>query len=90
VWLIFISLIVHDHLLASFYTYQNDRRIIIGGNFNSRIGDNDDFISGVDCLPKRSIVDNTHGEKFIQFLIDSNTCMLNGRILYKMFYCYIN
>ncbi len=42
----------------------------------------DDYIVGVDDVPPRCTLDfviNSYGERFIEFLINSNTCMLNGR-----------
>jgi hypothetical protein len=33
--------------------------LYICGDFNGRIGDNDDYIVGVDTLPKREIIDFT-------------------------------
>ncbi len=40
----------------------------------------DDFIEGVDEVPKRDIVDTTvnqHGELLCELLINANMCMLN-------------
>jgi hypothetical protein len=72
----------YDTLLSSIYVYQNDCPLYICGDFNSRIGDNCDCIIGVDDLPDRNIVDfscNAYGDKLLDFLIDSNMCLLNGR-----------
>lgn len=71
-----------DQLLTSIYNYQNDGDIFICGDFNSRCGDLDDFIAGVDDVPRRNVVDfktNLYGEILIDFLIDTNLCILNGR-----------
>ena len=41
-----------------------------------------DYISGLDVLPERNTVDftvNSYGELFIDFLINTNLCVLNGR-----------
>jgi hypothetical protein len=42
---------------------------------------------GVDTLPNREIIDfisNTYGDDLIDFLIDCNMCVLNGRNCIKM------
>ncbi len=39
-----------DALLAGIYEYQNNGTVLICGDFNSRCGDIDDFITGVDEL----------------------------------------
>ena len=71
-----------DSLLADIYKYQKIGNIFICGDFNSRCGDLDDFISGVDCIEQRNVVDfktNLYGELLIEFLINANMCILNGR-----------
>ena len=52
------------------------------GDLNSRIGNMDDFIPGVDFLPERDVIDfkaNSYGEIFCEFLSNVNCCVLNGR-----------
>ncbi|VDI73300.1 Hypothetical predicted protein [Mytilus galloprovincialis] len=69
-------------LLEQVYTYQNMGRIVICGDFNSRVGRNLDYIEGVDNIKPRSVVDfteNHQGDAFINFLSDANFAMLNGR-----------
>lgn len=71
-----------DNLLTDVYQYQNDGLLYICGDFNSRCGDMDDYIRGIDTVPERSIIDfksNFYGEMFVEFLINTNMCMLNGR-----------
>jgi hypothetical protein len=49
---------------------------------NSRIGQNSDYVEGVDVVRPRNIVDfyeNRQGDKFIEFLCDVNFAILNGR-----------
>lgn len=49
---------------------------------NSRIGQNSDYVEGVDVVRPRNIVDfyeNRQGDKFIEFLCDVNFVILNGR-----------
>ena len=60
----------YDHLLSCICEYQNYGNIYICGDFNSRCGDLDDFIVGVDVVPERKVVDyttNSYGERFIDF-----------------------
>ena len=47
----------YDCLLSSVYNYQNKGHIFICGNFNSRIGDMQDFIEGVDDIQSRDVLD---------------------------------
>ncbi|KAK6191131.1 hypothetical protein SNE40_002872 [Patella caerulea] len=70
-------------LSQQIYSYQNQGLLCICGDFNSRIGNNSDFIEGVDDVPSRSCVDSTvnhYGDLLLDFLIDNNMCMLNGRV----------
>ena len=49
---------------------------------NSRVGNNSDYVEGVDNLKPRNVIDhyeNYQGDKFINFLCDTNFAMLNGR-----------
>ena len=72
----------YDHLLADIYAYQNDGLIFVCGDFNGRCGSLEDFISGVDFLQERNVIDfktNFYGELLIDFLVNTNMCMLNGR-----------
>lgn len=72
----------YDNILASIYEYQDIGTVFICGDFNSRIGDTSDFIEGIDNVPNRDIVDftcNEYGSVLINFLVNSNYCVLNGR-----------
>ena len=72
----------YEHLLVNMYQYQKDGLIYICGDFNSRCGELDDFIAGVDNVTQRQVIDytvNYYGELFIDFLINTNMAMLNGR-----------
>ena len=54
----------------------------ICGDFNSRCGDNDDFIAGIDNVCERHVVDfktNYHCNVLLEYLINFNSCILNGR-----------
>ena len=64
------------------FRYQNDGLVFMCGDFNSRCGSLHNYISGVDVLPERNTVDftiNSYGELVIDFLINTNLCILNGR-----------
>ena len=70
-----------DNLLTSIYNYQNEGVIFICGDFYCRCGDLDDFIAGVDKVPQRKVIDfktNSYGEVLVDFLINTNFCILNG------------
>ena len=67
---------------SNIYQFQNDGLIFICGDFNSRCGDLEYFIAGVDYLPERNVVDftvNAYGDLLIDFFINTNLCILNGR-----------
>ncbi|MEW8548010.1 MAG: endonuclease/exonuclease/phosphatase family protein, partial [Candidatus Thiodiazotropha sp.] len=77
-------------LLKKVYEYQNDGELLICGDFNARCGDECDFIEGVDPIPPRNVLDehcNAHGYQFIDFLVDCNLCMVNGRVGRDNFTC---
>ena len=64
--------------------YQDSRPHLLCGDFNVRCGDQQDFIEGVDEVQHREIIDyrkNGYGDLLIDFLINSNCVMLNGRCL---------
>ena len=56
--------------------------IIVGGDFNSRIGHKLDHIHDVGYLPKRCVLDrscNNHGDAIIELLKESKMCTLNDK-----------
>lgn len=70
-------------LLESVYTYQTQGQVCIVGDFNARIGISSDYIEGVDQVPPRNPIDegyNHHGQALLDFLVETNTCVLNGRL----------
>ena len=70
-------------LLYQIYQYPNEGIVCISGDFNSRIGNNSDYIEGVDSIPVREVIDateNHYGNLLVDFLVDSNLCMLTGRV----------
>ena len=73
----------YSTLLEQVYSYQNEGRIYICGDFNSRVGDASEFIEGVDDVTPCDVIDHTsnvNGDLFIDFLVDSGMCMVNGRL----------
>ena len=72
-----------DTLLTQVYTYQQHGQFYICGDFNSRCGHMLDYIEGVDeGMCERSVIDHTvnkYGHLFVNFLISSNCCIVNGR-----------
>ena len=70
-------------LLEQVYSYQNEGRLFICGDFNSRVGDASEYIEGVDDVMSRDVVDHTvnnNGDLLIDFMVDSGLCMVNGRV----------
>ena len=64
------------------YEYQNEGLICVCGDFNSRCGDLDDLIRGVDEFCDREVIDfslNKYGKILIDFFINTNMCLSNGR-----------
>ena len=82
-----------EELHAQIFTYQNEGEFIIMGDFNSRVGNKQDFIEGVDDLPMRDVVDtkeNAYSDIFTEFLISANCVMLNGRDNVKDDFTYVS
>ena len=55
----------YDNLLAQFYRYKDIGIAYMCGDFNSRIGDLEDYIEGTDDVPPRNVTDytkNKYGE----------------------------
>ena len=72
-----------SHLLSIVYTVSDCDAVYCVGDVNSRVGNKVDFVEHVDDLSKRHITDhvtNSHGETFIDFLLESKLCILNGRV----------
>ena len=70
-------------LLEQVYAFQNEGKLFVCGELNSRVGDDSDYIEGVDDVRPRSILDltsNANGDLLIDFLVDCGLCMINGRI----------
>ena len=68
--------------MGNIYEFQNRSLITVCGDFNARVGDQEDVILGVDVLPECDIIDfnkNQYCDIFTDFLISTNMCILNGR-----------
>ena len=69
-------------LMYHVFEHQSNALITVFGDFNVRVGDQEDFIAGVDTIPMRDVVDyskNQNCNLLIDFLISTNMCILNGR-----------
>ena len=72
-----------SYLTSYVYLLTDAKHLILCGDFNARIGNMQDIIPSVDDVKERNILDtskNYHGESFIEFLHDTQMCILNGRI----------
>ena len=70
-------------VLEKVHTYQNIGTMLLMGDWNARCGIGTDFIENVDDMYEREVIDetlNSSGQLLIDFLIDCNLCMINGRI----------
>ena len=65
------------------YMFEECDRVYVGGDFNSRIGEKQDYIIEIDDVPARIALDkvsNPHGECFLNFLKDTSYAVINSRI----------
>jgi len=70
------------HLLNQIYLLHDYDQLYIAGDFNSKIGEMNDYLDG-DMIYNRKVIDkckNSHGDSLIDFLRDSKLCVMNGRI----------
>ena len=82
-----------DTITNHIYNYQNKGFICICGDINSRMGDHQDIIEGVDNVPLRSSIDNNcneYGDLFRTHLTNCNMCVLNGRQGNSQYTCISN
>ena len=59
-----------DELLCQFSKYQNEGLVIIGGDFNARCSDLEEYIAGVDMVMNRQVIDteyNRYGGAILYF-----------------------
>ena len=79
--------------MSVIYSIANETDLLLcGGDFNARLGDNFDFIEGVDNLSMRRHLEkdtNKHCEPFIDFLLGAKMCILNGRSEGKNDFTYV-
>ena len=73
----------YSHLISLLYSIEFDN-LIICGDFNSRIGNIMDYVTDIDSIPVRQVIDNKHvnqhGKCLVDFLIESKLCIFKGRI----------
>ena len=73
-----------NHILQLMYTYHDCDAIFLMGDINARIADMVDFDESVDNVKSRcnnvDVKINSHGRSFVEFLLDSKCCVLNGRV----------
>ena len=70
-------------LLTIVYTCSYADAVVFCGDFNSRIGNNLDYIPDIDPVTERLAIDiskNSHGSSFLEFLKEAKLCVLNGRV----------
>ena len=75
-----------SHLLSCIYLNSEYEHIIICGDMNARIGELPDSIDEVDNIISRNNIDKVkagHHESLINFLKDTKTCIVNGRVTPK-------
>lgn len=73
----------YNHLLNLMYIYSDCDNIVLAGDVNAKIGSMNDFIPDIDQIPVRKVLDtskNKHGEELVNFLVEANMCICNGRI----------
>lgn len=73
----------YAHILHIVYQYSDVDAFYICGDLNSRIGNKNDFIHGIDEIDERDTIDytlNNHGTALHEFLLDSRFCVVNGRV----------
>ncbi len=73
----------YDCLTRFIYAYNNCDHIVLGGDYNARLGQLCDYIPDIDDIPTRTPIDptkNKHGECLIDFCKDVRYAIVNGRI----------
>ncbi len=73
----------YEALTQLVYEQNHVDELLIGGDYNGRIGDMDDYIPDIDEISPRQPLDhvhNPHGECLINFLKDTGYAVINGRI----------
>ena len=74
---------VFQELVSLLYDNSNCDATLLVGDYNARVGARKDVIEIIDDIPDRTVLDlqhNDHGISLVNFLLQSNTCIINGRI----------
>ena len=74
---------VFQELVSLIYENTDSDLTYLLGDYNARIGNKRDLIESVDNIPERVALDlqtNDHGTSLINFLLQANCCVVNGRI----------
>ncbi len=74
---------IFEHLVNMIYELCDDDLTVIMGDINGRVGSKSDFIEGIDDISPRVAIDeviNDQGKSLIAFLLQTNMCILNGRV----------
>lgn len=82
-----------NHLSSVLFSADDVDLYVGGGDYNARIATKQDYIEGVDDVAARKVIDNgsnKHGDAFIDFLLSSKLCILNGRVDGHDDYTFIN
>ena len=70
-------------LVALMYECDEANAVYLMGDYNARIGMKKDFIYSIDDIPERMVLDETYndyGISLINVLLQTNTCIINGRV----------
>ena len=77
------QIVILKKMVELAYDRTEDDSIIYCGDNNARVGTKLDFIESVDEVQARSIINNIvndHGVSLINFCLQTNSCIINGRI----------
>ncbi len=72
-----------SYVLSLIYTISEFDAVFVVGDVNSRSVSKQDFVQNIDNISPRVVQDNIsnkHGEEFIDFILESKMCILNGRV----------
>ena len=72
----------YNKVLQMLYEADDCNNVYFTGDFNSRVGTEKDYVTGIDEICERNAIDqvrNDHGKCLIEFLNDAKMCICNGR-----------
>ncbi len=75
--------VIFDNLTNLLYLHNSYDMTFVMGDFNSRIGELEDYVEEVDMIDTHCCIDeetNNHGYAFIDFLLEGKLAILNGQI----------